>query len=110
MWSMSELSVGKRIKQYREKAGISQEKLAEILDISVCAVSNLERGINYPTMENFIKLANALGISSDFLLQDVLEVSESPKASVLSEKLKGVSANKRQQILDVIDILLKSDA
>ena len=107
---MNELSVGRKIKQYREYAGISQERLAEILDISVCAVSNLERGINYPTMENFIKLANALGVSADALLEDVLEVSELPKTSILSEKLKGVSAKKRQQILEVIDILLKSEA
>lgn len=104
---MIDARVGKRIKDYREKADISQEELAEFLDISVSAVSNIERGINYPSMENFIKLANTLNVSADAILGDVLNAATPPKASFLSEKLSTASPEKRQQILDIIEILLK---
>ena len=106
---MTDQRLGKRIREYREKSDLSQEKLAELLDISVCGISNLERGINYPSMETFIHLANIHNVSADALLGDILTASESPKASLLSEMLKNTSPEKRQQILDIVEILLRND-
>ena len=100
-------NVGKRIREYRKKAHITQEAMAEALDISVISVSNIERGINYPTLENFIKIANIIGVSSDLLLSDVLEKSNYIKASELSERLKRIPPDKSKQITDIIEALLK---
>lgn len=104
---MIDKNVGKRIREYREKAHITQESLAETLDISVTAISNIERGINYPTLENFIMIANTIGVSADLLLSDVVNESNIIKASELSEKLKQVPPDKRKQITDIIETLLK---
>ena len=104
---MIDKNVGKRIREYREKAHITQESLAETLDISVTAISNIERGINYPTLENFIMIANTIGVSSDLLLSDVFNESNIIKSSELSEKLKQVPPDKRKQITDIIETLLK---
>ena len=54
-------SIGRRI---REKAGISQETLAEKVSLSSTSISNIERGANYPTFENFIRIANVLEVRS----------------------------------------------
>lgn len=97
--------IGRRIQKYREKAGITQEELAEAVSLSKTAISNIERGANYPSFENYIKIANAIGVSSDLLLADVLEQAYEGKASELSERLKTVSLSKRQEIFAVVEIL-----
>ena len=96
--------IGRRIQQYREKAGLSQEALAEAVSLSTTAISNIERGANYPSFENFIKIANVLKVSSDLLL-DVLNGAYVAKASELSALLEAVSAQKRQEIYKVVEIL-----
>ncbi|MCM1003475.1 MAG: helix-turn-helix domain-containing protein [Candidatus Gastranaerophilales bacterium] len=55
--------VGKKVKQEREKRGLSQEKLAELADISVGHVGNIERASSSPTIELLYKVACGLGIS-----------------------------------------------
>ena len=70
--------VGKLIQLYREKAHISQEELAETIGLSITAISNIERGVNYPTLENFIKIANTIHAPADELLEpDVDSLSTS---------------------------------
>lgn len=106
---MSDNRVGKRIQQYREKAKISQEKLAEMVGLSVTGMSNIERGLNYPSLENFIKITNAIGVSSDLLLCDLVDGSAVAKASELSVKLSKASSAKRNQIFAVIEAMLSTD-
>ena len=55
------LSFGKRVKQLRKQAGLSQEELAERAGISVDFVSLVERGINAPSFETLERLCEALG-------------------------------------------------
>ena len=51
--------LGSRIKIERMKRDITQEKLSELSGISRLAISNIERGINSPTIETVEKIANA---------------------------------------------------
>lgn len=103
---MDKKKVGLRIREYRRKAHITQEVMAEAMGISVTAVSNIERGLNFPTFENFIKIVNILGVSADLLLLDVIDSAYVSKASELSEVLKAVPAYKRKQIFDVIETMV----
>ncbi len=57
------LSFGKRIRELRMRAGLSQEDLAESAQISVDFVSLIERGINAPSFETLERLATALGLA-----------------------------------------------
>jgi len=54
--------VGKRIKDLRGQKKLSQEQLAELIERSVDAVSNLERGISLPNFETLERLSTALGV------------------------------------------------
>jgi len=99
-------TVGKHIRQYRRLAGLNQEDLAEMTSLSVIAISNIERGVNYPAFDNFIAIANALNVSADALLEDVIDASYEQKATVLSEMLAKADHNKRTRILKVIETLL----
>ena len=66
-------AVGRRIKAAREKAGLTQEDLAAKANLSTTHISCIERGVKPPKLDTFVTIANAIGISSDILLQDVLD-------------------------------------
>ena len=57
-----------RIKGLREKRGISQKQLAELLHISPPSVSNWEHGKTRPTKANLRTLAGLFGVSIDYLM------------------------------------------
>lgn len=54
--------IGLRIKELRKSKHLSQEKLAEMLDISQNALSYIEMGENFFTSETLEKLATALNV------------------------------------------------
>ena len=70
---MDQAAIGSRIKAARERAHLTQEQLAEIVDISPTHMSVIERSVKTPKLDTFVRIANALGVSADALLQDVVE-------------------------------------
>lgn len=56
-------SLGINIKKYRKLNNITQEKLAEIIDIEINSVSAIERGKYFPSPENLVKISQALNVS-----------------------------------------------
>jgi len=62
--------LGKRILFYRKQRQLSQAVLAEKADISITFLSQIERGIKYPTSETLSCLVNALGVEAYELFQD----------------------------------------
>ena len=67
---MDKLSLGQRIKRLRGDKKWSQSKLAEIIDISDYALSNIETGKYYPRLDTFTELCNAFTIPGSFLVSD----------------------------------------
>ncbi len=63
--------LGEVIKHHRERCGLSQEFVAQQLDVSRQAVSKWESGTSAPSTANLIALAKLLGISADELIKDV---------------------------------------
>ena len=61
-------TVGGRIRACRLEAGMSQERLAELSDLSPPYVSHVERGAKGPSLGALIRLSAALGVTIDYLL------------------------------------------
>lgn len=59
------IKLGKNIKKQREKAGYTQEKLAEKAGISLDFLGKIEVNINKPGLKTIFKLASALNISPE---------------------------------------------
>ena len=59
---------GQRLKELRKSRGISQERLAELLDLSIMTIRRWEWGEHSPRMDEVQSLARALHISPDELL------------------------------------------
>lgn len=63
-------TVGKNLKKYREKMGISQDKLSKIADTTFHTITKIESGATpYPRVDTLQKIAGALGVSIDDLMK-----------------------------------------
>ncbi len=71
---MSQL--GENIAKYRKEKGLSQEKVAEYMEVSRQAVTKWENNTSKPSTENLIKLAELFHVSVEVLLGDKKEADE----------------------------------
>ena len=62
------MSFAENLKQLRNEKQLSQEELAEMLDVSRQAVSKWEQGIGYPEVETLLLLSSKLNVSLDSLM------------------------------------------
>lgn len=104
---MSNNSIGKRIRTYREAKRWSQEVFAEKLGLSLTYIGMIERGEKIPKLETFIKIANTLEVSADQLLADVLNTGYSIKSTEMTKKIEGLSSADKERIYDVVETLIK---
>jgi transcriptional regulator with XRE-family HTH domain len=70
--------LSEKIQMYRKKSGLSQEELAEKLDVSRQSVSKWEQGQALPEMSKLLLLSEIFGVSIDFLLKDTLDADPGP--------------------------------
>ena len=66
------IKIGLKIKLERAKRKLTQEKLAELADLSKTHVGDIERGTTIPTIETLNRIANAL----DITLVELVDVSK----------------------------------
>lgn len=66
-------SIGKKIKEQRIKKNISQEKLAELIDVTPSYISNLESGNRIASLPTMLDIVNVLDLSFDYLMLDNLK-------------------------------------
>ena len=64
------MSFSENLKQIRKEHHLSQEELAELLDVSRQAVSKWEQGQGYPEVEKLLLLSSKLNISLDALMSN----------------------------------------
>jgi len=100
-------SIGKNIKTYRIRKKLRQEDLAELSELSVTYIGMVERGEKIPALETFIKILNALEVSADVILADVLKVGYEVKGSLITDQLSSLTPEDREKVYDVIATLIK---
>lgn len=100
-------TIGNNIRKYRLLKKLRQEDLAEKAGLSINYVGAIERGEKVPSLETLLVIINALGVSADMILADVIDTGYLVKDSLLAEKLDKLSTEDRAKIYDVIDTMLK---
>ena len=68
--------ISKRLKELRTASGFSQEKLAELLDVSRQTISSWENERSYPDVHNLIMLCDIYSVSLDDLMKGVVRDDE----------------------------------
>lgn len=92
--------VGKRIMERRKKLGMTQEALAEQSGVTTQFVSYAESGKRAMRPENLMKIASALGVSTDYILTgDIIDKDK----LLLSDKLDRLTAGEVRIVESIID-------
>jgi transcriptional regulator with XRE-family HTH domain len=83
---------------------MTQEELARKADVPTISVSHFETGHRFPNAESLRRLADALGVSADYLLGRVKEATgedleaADPQIATLFRRFQGMSEEAREQI------------
>ena len=64
--------LGRRIVSCRKEMGLTQEQLAEMVDVTVSFMGHMERGTRCASLPTLVRLCWALGVTADELLQDCM--------------------------------------
>jgi transcriptional regulator with XRE-family HTH domain len=92
--------MGQRIMERRKKLGLTQEALGERSGLTTQFVSYAESGKRAMRPENLMRMAAALGVSTDYLLTgDIIDKDK----LLLSEKLDRLTAKQVRIVEAVID-------
>jgi transcriptional regulator with XRE-family HTH domain len=75
-------TTGDRIREVREKTGMTQAELAEKAHVSKGFLSDVENNKRNVSAQVLLRIANALGASLDFLLRGTEEEPEAPRGAV----------------------------
>lgn len=65
---MNLIEIGSRIKAERKSRNLSQEKLAEMINVTPHYIYEIERGNKAMSLETFINVLEALQMSADYIL------------------------------------------
>lgn len=103
---MDTQKVGRRIQEMRKRRGLTQEKLAEMADLSTKYISNLECSFKTPKIDTFISIANALQCDANSLLVDVLDVTTEQESNLVSKRLLDLPLEDQRWILRILDVLI----
>lgn len=103
---MNRKDFGKQLQKYRERAGYSQEKLAEKIECSTIFISYIERGIKSPSLDNLIRLANALDVSADQLLGTAISTYNLTMLKDIEKRIQLLPAVRQKKLLEIFDDII----
>ncbi len=100
--------LGARIKELRKLRGLSQEKLAEMIDIDPKHLSRIEVGRGFPSMDTLAAIAKSLKMD----MKDFFEFSHHKKSSQelakeISSLVKEAGEDKQRLILKVVRSIVR---
>lgn len=105
-----------RVRVKREERGLNQADLAKKSGITQATISRIESGeVTQPKSENLLKLAQALGVTVDFLVgkSDKMEFGDAlkadEKAKVLFRGYERLTEDRRTQLQSFLEWLLEEE-
>lgn len=104
---MANKKVGRRFKECRERAGLTQAELAGKVGCTEQYISVIECGVNFPAYNRLVRILNILGVSADAVLRDVLNHAAEQRASELSEMVAALPARDKREIFEVVELLVR---
>ena len=100
--------IGMRIRNIRKRAGISQEELAESVDISATHISHIENGSTKLSLTVLVNIASVLSVQIDELLFDHVSSSSDHIISNIIGSLSSCSKQQLKIINEIMSATIKS--
>lgn len=94
-------ALGLRIRELRKIKKISQERLAELVELEPPSICNIENGKNYPAFQNLEKIINVLGVS----FADVFQYEHLKKDDDLIGEINALLKSRPDRVQDVYKIV-----
>lgn len=104
------MGIGKRIKEARERLGLTQNELGELVGVTGSAITNYEKETSHPKEPVMYKLIEVLKVDANFLFQDVVRIPKKVNDVTFSE----YNLIKKYRALDghgkeVVDVVLDKE-
>lgn len=98
----NEKEIGKKLRKLREYMGLTQEQVAEILNLGRDAIIRIEKGTRKINLEELMKFSKLYKISIDSIINSGDNKFESITA--LARGFEKLTENDRKEILDLIEL------
>ena len=97
--------IGERLKKARIDNNLTQEKLAEKLDVSVAFLSRVERGSSHISLKRLSQICDILGITEGSILNGSSNNSDTYLVSEFDDILKNTTPEKQKLIYKIAKII-----
>lgn len=102
---MNSKNLGQRLRQFRKEAHLTQSELAKKVNITPTYLSIIERGVQLPRLETFIKLANVLCISANDLLVEDDDEFKADRNKFIFISAEDINENQLLLIQDTVKLM-----
>lgn len=99
---MDYYKIGQQIRKIRKAHGLSQEELAEKINISTTHMSHIETGNTKLSLPVFVDIATVLEVRTDDLLDFTPHASKSVASEEISAVLENCNAKQARVIADIV--------
>lgn len=105
---MDYYQIGQRIRKIRKAHGLTQEELAEKIDISTTHMSHIETGNTKLSLPVFLEIAEALEVRTDDLLEDNALLRGTAALEEIAAVLEHCSAAEAKVVVDLVKAAKRS--
>ncbi len=103
--SVDYIMIGKRIKNARKAAKLTQEQLAEKINVTVGYVSQCERGISHMNLEKLSEVADVLECDLSLFVSGTSTKNNDYLHEELVRKFQKLNVKEKRYIIEFIDIM-----
>ena len=79
------MGIGRRIKEARERLGLTQAELGERVGVTGSAITNYEKETSHPKEQVIYKLIETLDVDANYLFQDCVKLPKDKNDITLAE-------------------------
>lgn len=97
--------IGQRIKKARKENELTQEQLAEKMDVSIAFLSRIERGSSQINLKRLNQICEILGITEGEILNGASSNSSKYLDSEFADLLESCSSDKQKLIYDIAKVI-----
>lgn len=102
---MDLIELGLRVKQCRKNQNFTQEKLAEVTNVTPHYIYEIEKGLKMMSLSTLTDLSTALNTTTDYLLFGASSLPDT-NADRLNNLTKNLSMQKRESIADILEVTI----
>jgi len=116
IWSLVLADLGRNLREIRKQRRLTQQQLAELLDVQQRVISRWETGVAKPQLNHIVRLAKVLEVSLDCLVFGDEASVPTPRFEIRNRRLKelcqqvdGLDQADQEVICTVMDSLVRKE-